>query len=253
MDSFTRYDNNMEEANARMEEAGFSKDGTTWVDSEGEPIELTLLTGSSTVQVESTVIAFLNQFGINTSLQKVDSTVADQRMGDGDFELSMYGWFASHAGLWFRAVQQSDRRHRFGSWWSDEFVEEFANQYDNVENVEYDWTNNLEGATPEQQKEFTLPAPPVGEPDGELQEYPVWFYDTQLGQNLDEETRRQYQTRLCWVFNYYLPIAPFVQSFEMAFQDTANWSAPEDSSQWQKNLPLFQLIQQGQIQATSGN
>ncbi|WP_459190699.1 ABC transporter substrate-binding protein [Halosimplex sp. J119] len=253
-DSFTRYNRNMDRGTTLMKEAGFTKENGSWVTPEGEPFELTLLTGGSSVQVESTVIAFLNEFGVNVSLQKVDSTVADQRKGDGDFELTMYQWpFASHQGAWFRMVQQSDRRHRFGSLWSDEFVEKFANKYDNVDNVEYDWTMNLEGARPEQQKEFTLEAPPVGEPDGEMQEYPVWFYDTQLGQNLDEETRAEYQRKLCWVFNYRLPIAPFVQSFEMAFQDTANWTAPEDESEWQMNLPIFQLIQQGKIQATSGN
>ncbi|MFC7196387.1 ABC transporter substrate-binding protein [Halosimplex aquaticum] len=252
--AFTRYDQNKSKGAALMKEAGFTKENGSWITPDGDPFELTLLTGGSTVQVESTVIAFLNDFGVNVSLQKVDSTVADQRKGDGDFELTMYEWpFASTAGMWFRMVQQSDRRHRFGSLWSDEYVKKFANKYDNVQNKEYDWTMNLEGATPEQQKEFTLKAPPVGKPDGELKEYPVWFYDTQLGQNLDEETRAKYQRRLCWVFNYQLPIAPFVQSFEMAFQDTANWTAPEDESEWQMNLPVFQLIQQGKIQATSGN
>jgi len=253
VDSFIRYDQDMDRGSALMEEAGFSQENGTWITPDGDPFELTLLTGGESVQVESTVIAMLNEFGVNLSLQRVDSTVADQRMGDGDFDLAMYSWFGTHEGMWFRMVQQSDRRHRFGSPWSDEFVQEFADSYDNVENVEYDWTMNLEGATPEQQKEFTIEAPPVGEPDGELQEYPVWFYDTQLGQNLDEETRAEYQQALCWVFNYYLPIAPFVQSFEMAFHGTNNWSVPEDRSEWQMNLPVFQLVQQGKIQATSGN
>ena len=245
---FNQYKFNTGKATKLMKDAGFKKKNGTWYTSGGDKTTLELLTGGKTVQVESVVISQLNDFGFDVKLKKQSSTTVSNRVDKGDFQLTLNTWPTNPQGLYFRDLQQSTRRHLFGTW-SDKAVNKWVDSHDNIINKEYDWTNNVEGFKTDQTKNWTLSAPPVGQPNGKMKQYPVVYDGLLWQQNISKSKRQKIMTDLAWVFNWNLTYIPFAREFQLAFQDTKHWNVPSDKNEWKQYGPQYRLLLEGKIQA----
>lgn len=247
--AFHGYDHDLERAAELLRAAGFSRprEGATWRTPEGERWTLELLTSAKNVQVESSVVANLNALGVDATLARQSETNTAARINRGDFQLTVHDWTGPPDGL-FREALLSSKTRRLWSLWPREAVRSWVENTEGVTIEEYAWTNKVEGYDPEQTKQFTLSAPPVGEPDSEERiDYPVVYMDLRLDRGLPPETRRRYKQVLAWVFNWQLPLVPYTQSFNLAFQDHEEWDAPTEAAAWDTYAPTFRLISEGRI------
>ncbi len=249
-DSMIMYDHDPEKATEYLEEEGFTQDGGEWYDPDGNRFGFQLLTDSDTPTVERTVESQLNEFGIAVELLSEEDSIVQERKDTGDFEVVVDSWVGYVQGLWYRGLQQSARRRMWGMFDEDQ-VQNWIAEHDNIENVEYDWTNNIEGFEREQTQVFTKEAPPIGDPDGEMQEYPVVSMDLEWGENIDNDRREEIMQSLIWVYNQQLTMMPVTLSFNVAFQNHRDWQVSEDDADWVNSGPgsTFRLMNRGEIQA----
>ncbi|WP_207592920.1 ABC transporter substrate-binding protein [Halomontanus rarus] len=90
IDGFDNYDQNQEQAEELMQEAGFELDDGAWYDEEGEQAELVLLAQSSTsVQVDAldSVRHQLDEFGFDVTLDAVDEATYGEGRFNGDHDI----------------------------------------------------------------------------------------------------------------------------------------------------------------------
>jgi len=264
MSNYVEYPYDLDAANQRMQDAGYSKEGGTWVSPEGDELTAELITPADDLQMEQTISSMLTEFGIETSARSITDTQFGSRLDNGNFELAIRPWATGYPvygpavlGSYYRAFQQSVRRKAWGIW-SEEETMAFIDRHDEVVNKEYDWTNNVEGiwpnpdlVNPEEQDEWvpTIEAPPVGEPDSdETVEYPVVYWGLIWGQNISDEKRNEIIRGVTWVWNQTLkPFVPYLVSNNLAFQDVDDWNVPgQDSKWWQQSQPQHKLIEQPQ-------
>ncbi|MFB6119605.1 MAG: ABC transporter substrate-binding protein [Halobacteriaceae archaeon] len=249
MASFQSYDYDPERAAELLRAEGFTKDGDRWRTPEGDRWKLRYLTASNASQFVSVLQGQLRDLGVETQVRSWgESTVSTMRSA-GDFDLARRSWEGSPKGLFTQAMAVSADRHQFGIW-TDERVREWAKKHDNVDVVEYEWTEKVEGFTAEQTKAFTVSAPPLGKPDSDERiDYPVVYMDQMLNRALSRDERREYLQKLAWVFNWTLPLLPIARTYNLAFQDHGEWEAPTDEAAWNRRDPTFHLLNMGRIRA----
>ena len=271
-EQYVDYSYDLDAANQRMRDAGYTKENGTWVSPEGDKVTAELMTSADELQMEQALSQQLSNFGIDTSPRSVTDTQFGSRLDNANFDIAIRPWGTGDAvwgpavlGAYYRAFQQSDRRIPWGLFDEDE-VQAFIDRHDEVTNKEYDWTNNIEGiwpnpdlVNPEVQDEWvpSIEAPPVGQPDSdETVEYPVVYWGLIWGQNLSQEKRNEIIQGVTWVWNQTLkPFVPFLVSNNLAFNDVNDWNVPEkDSKWWQQAQPQHKLIEQSQnTYEASGN
>ncbi|MCU4742432.1 ABC transporter substrate-binding protein [Halobacteria archaeon AArc-m2/3/4] len=249
-DSMFMYDHDEEQAVEYLEEEGFTREDGEWYDPDGNRFGFQLLTDSDTPTVERTVESQLSDFGIEVELLSEEDAIVQERKDTGDFEVVVETWVGYVQGKWFRGLQQSARRRMWGLFDEDQ-VHNWIDEHDNITNEEYDWTNNIEGFRREQTEVFTKEAPPIGEPDGEMQEYPVVSLDLEWEENVDIDRREEIMQSLIWVYNYNLTMMPLTLTHGVAFQNHRDWIVSDDDADWVDSGPgsTFRLMNRGEIQA----
>ncbi|WP_225333582.1 ABC transporter substrate-binding protein [Halomicrobium urmianum] len=231
MDEFESYgvDESMhDEAAAVLEEAGYEQDGNTWVDENGNAVELpvTVPTGwTDWVTAAETAVDQLSEFGFQA---RTDSRSFDSILGsvwpNGDFVLA--------AGSWLPGGGQAAFAY-------------FSLYHQLVENVDgltinYPPANSTQGG---ENADVTVPDMDGNEmtvnPSDRLEE---------LSQTTDEELIQEIVTEQAWVTNVELPIIPVIEKLEQSFLGGENWDVPDaDAPVAQARWPSVWLPRHGEL------
>lgn len=221
-ENLTTYSQDRARAATLMREAGYTMSGGQWVDPDGKPFTLTLPTPSTTPTWEPTVASQLSEFGVDVTVRTVVGTTFQDRKENGEFSIwASNTAFASAAAplhLWRNAVTQ-----RYRGLYSDDQYETgtFSNSGTPLPRTEARW------------RAFTIEAPPLGDPDGPLQEY----HPASLGLAFwtspsDAEYYRRVKTGL-WLVNWMVPVIPIDLRYAQHFIDDVHWQWPTDTPSWQ--------------------
>lgn len=218
------YHRDRERAATLMGEAGFTLSSGQWVSADGDPLTLTLATSQDTPRWEPTVASQLSEFGIQTSVRTLDETTFSNRVEDGEFPIwtsslnSATNKAAATLFIWNAAPQE---RQKYGIYPEEQFeAGRFSRRGTPLPKTEERWSA------------FTIKAPPVGQPEGPLQEYHPSALALMFSTNPPEaEFRRRVRTGL-WLANWFLPALPITKKREQHFLDTAHWLWPTDTSSW---------------------
>lgn len=242
------YTQNLERAAQLMRNAGYSKLDGQWAGPNGEPLALTLPSPSSPPQSEPTVASQLSEFGIDTTVRTLEGNVFENRRNTGEFDIwpttgDLTGSASGILNLWFSGATKGP--------------------YMIYPDEQYNTGEFTDGGTPEPRSKdrytvFTLKAPEVGKPDGQLQEYPtgVWGLSTWLN-----PPRAAYQRRVkisMWLANWYLPTIPLNKLHSQQFIDAANWDWPTDSASWKSFVngdvrPMTEVLRHWDLRANPDN
>lgn len=252
---FQHYAYDKKKATERLKSAGFTQKDGEWYTPDDKRFSIKLSTGNKVVQLENAIVSSLKDFGIDASLETVGNTAWEGRFNDGEFQMTVQPRGYSIAGvdgeMYIKAIEEEARRKRLGLFPNDPVVKWVKNT-EGLERSDYDWTHLISGLTPELAKQWTVKAPPVGQPTADpTEEYPVGFYQMQLSAALDKKTRREYMQKLMWVWNWKLPVLPIMTNGRIAFMNHKNWIAPEHDAHWDTGFPgpLYNLMYKGDIQA----
>lgn len=220
-ENLTTYPHDRERAAGLMRDTGYTRDGEQWIGPEGTPFTLTLMTPSSPPKWEPTVASQLTEFGIDTTVQTLDPSVFLDRRDKGGFAI----WSAQTSGfidLWYGGVTKDDAFmiHPDEQYKTGEFTDGGIPQPRSKER----WST------------FTLEAPPVGEPDGPLREYPtgIWALSNWTNPSQEEYVRRIKKSM--WLVNWFLPTIRLTRRQKHLFVDAGNWDWPTESATWQSFL-----------------
>lgn len=200
-EQFDRYGTDTEKAASLLEKAGYSKEGGTWVDSNGAPLEAPLKAPagfSDWVAAARTMVSQLDSFGIKAQLLTKDtSTYWGQDYPNSDFDLALNGWASyDHTYPYFH----------FQTIWTG----------DDARNV---WN------VPK-----TVTVPPFDDPSGEPREVNPNKLVEQLSTASGENARTLIQ-RLAWVTNQSMPVIPIQEKLAQSFMTTDDWNVPPADSE----------------------
>jgi len=261
LDGFSRYESNsdnLSKAAQLLRDAGFSRDGQTWMTPDGEKYTLSLLTNENTPEVELTILTQLEQFGIGGELTTVEDAVYTERAHNYpiEYELSIGYWsqygaaIENPADVFYDALRWRGYYENQTDMWPREQVADAVNN-GSLEWVEPDEEGQdpqrVQTFTADEVEDFTIQAPPVGEWDGDLQEWSV--ISLQMNQEADtEEKVRQNQRELAWLRAFNVPDIPLTQTLTQGFQKRDGWVIPSDDSDAWVEQP-YDMVALGQIQA----
>lgn len=94
LSGYEKYDQNHEKATSLLQEAGYSKQGGTWVDDSGQPMEIRFMTPSGDaigLPMGKATVDELKSFGIPATLESVDGATFGERRFAGDYDLMVDG------------------------------------------------------------------------------------------------------------------------------------------------------------------
>ena len=257
MENLTDYSQDIDRAEELMLEAGAERDNDdVWI-VDGQRMEFELATASDNPVIELTVQDQLRQFGIDLELRMVDDAeyvdrvrgddsrefIEEEFAGVGDF----YTWMGDYgqnqfagdiSGLFdgWHNTHNGTRRIRQHGMYDHEQIEELAIDIPAGGSMEGHW-----------HRDFHVEIPPMGEPDGELHEFPVVYLarmirqfhprDLPLDELIDYELydpphpgehhdeNEQYHLHfLAWTNNWYLPTGlPLTNDASQLFLNSENW------------------------------
>lgn len=223
-ENLTTYHQDRAKAAAFMRAAGYTKDGKQWINADGKPLTLLLPTSSETPRWEPTVASQLTEFGIQTSVKTLTGSTFDSRVSEGEFPM----WTASGTAtsnavrtllFWVHVPTYPER---YGIYPEDQF-----------ERGEFSINGVAVPRTEERYKTFTIEAPPIGQPNGPLQEYhPSALSLFYLTNPPEPEFRRRVKTAM-WLANWFLPTIPINKTLKQHFIDDTHWQWPTGTLAWQ--------------------
>ena len=228
-DNLIDYAQDIDRAEALMQEAGLERGGDgSWLH-EGEPVEFVLPTAADTPDWEIVLVDQLNEFGFNVTLQTMDSDLFDERRMNGEFdvwpepsywrtELIPFSyayfrvfydvsWLVEHVGMYHIPEE-----------------EEFLKEVDAIPM----WQNPDE-------YEIYYEIPPIGEPDAEPESWEIstaisrdWYMMTGT-----PEQQQETLENVIWGFNWSLPMIQFVFPLNQHFLNKTNFDWPSDHPSWE--------------------
>lgn len=232
--NLTTYNTDLEKAADLLREVGYTRDGGQWMDTDGEPITLTLATKSTSPIWESTVASQLSQFGIPTSLQTFseETKAFTERVRSGEFPM----WAESFPSLSNKASatmivwwQAAHRAEKWGYYPKE--------QYEKVKGKMSRFNTSKETL-----RVFTVKAPPFGKPKASLKtHHPAWFYRMFWVTPTEEVWQRNVKMSI-WLANWLVPSIPINKTLEQHFIDDAHWL-------WPKEIPLWKNFTEGSFGA----
>jgi ABC-type transport system substrate-binding protein len=217
-DSFTRYGvkSQPEKAQEKFREAGLSKQGGTWVKSNGKPVQLEILTPPwpGPLGLTQTVRSSMNQIGMTADLTSTEPASVVSRRTNGNFQIS--AWF-------------------FGGGPHPYFA------YQGFTQPAY---NSANGPTTAQ-----IPYP-VGDPEGSMQEINVTEKVKQLSVTTNPDKEQELVRELAWFQNQVLPVMTLTNGSVPSYISDDDWEIPslEDDVMGFK-APCYFLLRLGQLKA----
>lgn len=203
-----------------LEEEGYELDDGEWYRPDGERFELVIKIPANITDwhpVYQTIEGQLRQEGIDSSIQAIDDTTYwPNHYLDGNYDLAATGWTLQNAYPYFT-----------------------FNMYYNIDAPFL----NLDSEE--------LEAPPMGEPDGELERVDVdgLMEDLRVA---DEDEAEELIGELAWITNQTLPLLPVTEINDTVWFWEDEWSVPdpeEDSELYQSKWPLWRFPREGHLQA----
>lgn len=201
-DAFEDYSGqNTDRATELLESAGFSKDGDTWVDEDGNALTFEFKVPAAWNEWVDASITFnqhLQDFGIETNLITRDDGVyfGDDLYGDTGFDVA-------------------------GFWWSDGWTYPYHT---------LNWNLNSFDARNVYNYPKSVEVPPKGEPNGDPETVELGpEFEELVGMDADGDAARQKIQKLAWIFNYDLPQLPIQEKVDQGFISTQDFKVVEDS------------------------
>ncbi len=186
-----------DEATQLLQEAGYERDGDSWVDESGEPLTIEVDTVGDFgefVRASQSLEQQLNDFGIQAEVTTGEASTFFDRMYEGDFGMC--------TGYWGENV------HPY-----DQYQMPFYNAPRN-------WITTNHPA------EVEVPMP-VGDPDGSLDTIDVHGLMDELSTSSDEDRNREIVQELAWAYNQSVPQIPIWFRYGQMFLNTSDWEWPD--------------------------
>jgi peptide/nickel transport system substrate-binding protein len=196
--SFTNYEQNQERAARLLRDAGFTKEGGTWMRPNGNAFNVPIKVASGqsdTVAGIQTVVGQLQQFGINAEMVTVEGTALyGDTIPNGDFRVVATFWAQSQPYPYY--------------------------------NYEYVWSNNSN-----QQNAYHWPTEVSGIPapfdaGNDPTTIPTKQLVGELAQAPEEQEQLDLTRRLAWAYNQDLPIYPLYHQDGGHFINGDGWDLP---------------------------
>ncbi|WP_225333585.1 ABC transporter substrate-binding protein [Halomicrobium urmianum] len=231
VDDFNTYgvDESMhDEAAAVLEAAGYAKDGGTWVDSDGNAVQLpvTVPSGwSDFVTMAETIVDQLTEFGFEASVDSRSyDAIASSVWPNGNFTLTGASWLpgGGRAAFAYFSLSHQLNQHNSG--------------------ISFNYAPAGQGAGGSNAS-VTVPDVDGGEttvnPNALLEE---------LSQSTDVERSQEIVTELAWLTNVDLPQIPVVEKLEQSFVGGENWETPDPDAEVNKiKWPSVWLPRTGEL------
>jgi hypothetical protein len=245
----------LETAASLMQSAGYTREGGKWTDSDGNPVTMEIPSAKATPTLAPTLAGQLSSFGIDATLQTYSGTIFGEKKNAGEFNI-----WSTNRGLGFnqRAIGRLYLYFMVLEPWARKLFRVFPKeQVDAVNYADIGIISPKEGQSQlENVSPCTIEAPPIGEPDGELQTYhPPKLSLIAMGSN-DPDIAQEAYRKLAWVYNYDMPIIPIANARTQHFLDSGHWHWPgADSNTWQVagNIPEHLLSYGRFLQANPNN
>lgn len=237
-ENLTTYSTDKDKAADLMRAAGYTMDGANWSGADGKPLTLTMATANDAPRWEPTVASQLSEFGIQTTVNTLDGSTFRARVDKGEVPIwhSINNTLTNNAAntllIWNAAAKGHER---YGIYPDEQFeTGEFSDSGTPLPRTEERWIA------------FTIKAPPIGEPNGPLQEY----HPSALGLSFytnppKEEFRRRVKVGM-WLANWFLPTFPLTKRYEQHFIDDAHWLWPTNTPSW-KSFVKGDIRQPGEV------
>jgi len=241
VNQFITYERSQEKVNTKLKKAGLEKKGGTWKTPDGKDFKITLQTADEVPQFLITIASQLKEMGLSVDTFTTDSSTLNDKIVNGNYEIIETGWSGERAQInnfWFWAVHSGVTRQRRG-FFSEKEAERIVKRSDTLD-FSGPEARDVQNVSPETTKPFTVEAPPVGQPDGPMQEYNPVANGIKIKYNYafeDDKARQNAIKRLSWVYNWYLPELPVTTNGGRKFHNNEKWLVPpEDNtkvwSQW---------------------
>jgi ABC-type oligopeptide transport system substrate-binding subunit len=225
------YPRDLEKAGSLMQDAGFSREGGQWVDGDGDPLSIEITTPAETPTLEPTFASQLRSFGIQANLQTLSGANFQDQLTNAELDCwptqngaNLGVGFALRIARTFQQVIVLEERYKQTRWYPQE-------QFDATDYAE---TGIITPANDAGHSEYSMRAPPVGEPGGANQEYKTALlaWNAYRAKSVEEYTESLRQ--LSWVFNRLMPMFPVANANIQTFVDDGHWIwPPENSDRWQ--------------------
>lgn len=251
LDTLNTYETDREKAASLLREAGFSKQSGTWNKPNGGPWSFKFQTSNSVPHFETLVVKQLNDFGIDAQLYTMDDAVYQETLEGGKHAMIKGGWGGemekSLSFPWW--IPQNPYQRGLHGIWSDQEVQTWAEEIEKVHIDDNGYAHNF--LADDLKDYFTIEAPPVGEPDGDLQEYDAAWAAMMLdwGFQFDDRSYDEVLKELAWVYNWYVPEIPIHQKKAQHFHDTKDWIVPSADAEKKWYRGSKGLINSGDISA----
>ena len=213
-----RYDD-PERGRRLLREEGYQKDDGEWYRPDGSRFEVTVKTVAGFNDwhpIYETIVDNLQSEGIAAELQQIEeSAYWSNHYLAGDFELASTGW----------TLQRSSPYYVFDMYYNidTEFM-----------NLEPD----------------DLEAPPMGDPDGDLEPVDPRGLMEELLVTQDEQAATELVDELAWITNQTMPMLPINEINDPVWFYTDDWEVPDpDSPKYQSKWPLWWFPRFGDMQA----
>ncbi|WP_179747497.1 ABC transporter substrate-binding protein [Natronoarchaeum philippinense] len=251
LSSLNKYEPDQERATQLLEDAGFSKEGGTWMTPDGNEWSFRIQTDASVPHMETLMVNQLQSFGIQAELYTQDSAVLQQNKESGSYDMAPGSWGGeAHSALaFFWWIPQNPVQRGIHGIWTDEQVQQWGEEVEPVNIDENGYAHNFQA---EHLKDyFTIEAPPVGEPDGELQEYDTAWAAMMLdwGYRLEDRSYEELLEELAWIYNWYVPEFPIHKQKAQKFHNTSKWIVPPEDQEKKWYRGPKSLINSGHISA----
>ncbi|QGN07630.1 ABC transporter substrate-binding protein [Halorhabdus sp. CBA1104] len=215
-DKFEKYQYDTEKAATLMREAGYSKSGGMWRDSDGNKISMDLKVTSAFsdwVSADQTIVSLLQDFGIDANLiTESSSTYWGKSYVNSDFDMATQSW------------TDYGRRYPF---------------------FHQSWMLNSNDATSYWNVPETVEVPPYGQPNAEPEEVNPLPKLQKLSSATGDQAA-QLVKELAWIINQSLPAIPMMEKQAQTFMTTDDWNVPaKDSDKLQTYWPNEWLPRRG--------
>jgi peptide/nickel transport system substrate-binding protein len=231
-DSFQTYgvdSTETEKAATVLEEAGYSKSGGTWKDSDGQTVELPIQVPSGWsdwTTATQTIVDQLNQFGFDASMDSRSfGTLLGTAWPNGDFVLSSGSWLpgGGQATFPYFSLRQM-------------MIENFRGFTYN-----YPAANENRGGS---HADITVPARTGS---GETTVNPYDMLQT-MSHSTEQSEVQDISVDLAWVTNVDLPMIPLMEKQTQSFLTSDVWNIPEEGADVSKvRWPQTWLPKQGEM------
>jgi len=239
--SLRRYEHDPDRAAALLEDAGFTREGGSWRTPEGERFAVELVSAGLSPWFGRSVVGALDRFGIDATRLVIEETSYQTRLRGRAFYAAPSARYSSNAAGYRRNraseyVAPIARANGFrNSGFLEATVEEAVDDRDDLSWVDdgVERPKRLAYDSVESLRAITVPAPPLGDPDGDLREWPYLYHAVRVAGATDESERREHGRICTWIYNYQVPALELVTNGKRIVHDATGWELPPpDDSVW---------------------